>query len=369
MSASRLTPLQEQPAWSQAWSANHEASKATFFTSLAWMQSWVSTLPADSVPWLFECGTRQDTRALGILVRTVDWLGGFVPIRRWWLHATGRPSLDDITIEFNGLVSTADRGSGEGCLFQALDACGQSWDQLMVPHAADPERWMLAARERGFRVERSSHSCHYVDFAELRAASMAYENALGKKTRYLLRRARKEVEECFGPVIVDVAGQGAETEAYFDAMLALHNRYWNSRGMHGAFAEPSILNFHRALFRNEAGSKACRIYRVRAGEKIVGYIYLFIWNQVAYFYQSGFDYDGIGRSRSPGYLAITEVLKTLESSAIARFEFLAGENLYKSRLSTGASALCSLEIQRPTLGNTVLNVGRKLRRYVNRAPP
>ena len=362
-------PLQERPTWSQVWSAYHEASGGPFFTSLAWMESWISTLPSGSIPWLFECSGVPEAQALGILVRSVDWLGGFVPVRRWWLHATGRPPLDDITIEFNGLVSMGDGGAAERCLFEALDQCGQSWDQLMVPHAADSERWIRAAQARGFHVEWSSHACHYIDFEKLRAAGVSYESSLAKKTRYLLRRARKQIESSFGPILVELAEPGAGTEAYFEAMLALHERYWNSRGMRGAFAEPSILDFHRALFRDDAGAKACRMYRVTAGGHIIGYLYLFIWNRVAYFYQSGFDYDGIGRLHSPGYVTIAEVLKALEGVGISRFEFLAGENLYKSRLSTGSSLLCSLEIQRPTLNNVVLRAGRRIRRHVGHAPP
>lgn len=365
----RLLPLQERPDWRQAWSAYHDASGGTFFTSLAWIESWISTLPAGSVPWLFECSGVPEVQALGILVRSVDWLGGFVPIRRWWLHATGRPPLDDITIEFNGLVSNGSQGTAERCLFEALDECVRSWDQLMIPHAADPERWIHAAQARGLHVEQSSHACHYVDFSALRASGVSYESALGKKTRYLLRRARKEIETFSGPLHVDLARPGAETEAYFEAMLALHERYWNSRGMRGAFAEPAIRQFHRTLLRSEAGGRACRMYRTGAGHGIVGYLYLFVWHGVAYFYQSGIDYDGIGRSRSPGYVTITEVIKALEGTAVSRFEFLAGDNLYKSRLATGSTALCSLEIHRPTLGNVVLRMGRRIRRSANHDSP
>ncbi|MCB1630185.1 MAG: GNAT family N-acetyltransferase [Sinobacteraceae bacterium] len=363
MTIKELIRLDERPGWAPTWSAFHEAAGAPFFTSLAWIQSWVNMLPIGSPAWLFECMNADEVLALGLLVRSFDWLGGIVPIRRWWLHATGRSPFDDLTIEFNGLVSSpAARGIGERQLLDALDQNPMAWDQLMVPHAIDPERWVDAARSRGYLVTQSFHPCYFVDFEQLRAASRQYASVLTKKTRYLIRRARKEIESEHGPIGVKVAESGSSTEAYFEAMLALHERHWQEKGLRGAFADPAVRAFHLSLQRNADGTAACRMYRVHAGKVDVGYLYLFVWKGVAYFYQSGFNYDEIGRSRSPGYVTIAAVLEVLERSDASRFEFLAGENLYKSRLATGSRLLCSLEIQRPTLRNKVLNFARSIRR-------
>ena len=66
MTIKELIRLDERPGWAPTWSAFHEAAGAPFFTSLAWIQSWVNMLPIGSPAWLFECMNADEVLALGV---------------------------------------------------------------------------------------------------------------------------------------------------------------------------------------------------------------------------------------------------------------------------------------------------------------
>ena len=337
----------------------------SFFTSALWIRAWANLLPDHRRAWLFELGDQDAVQSLGLLVESRDWVGRILPIRRLWLHATGSRPLDDLTIEFNGVPSTDScRGRAESSLLTALDGVQAKWDQLMIPHAAHAGRWIAAAESLGLVVRSTTHECHHVDLAAIRAEGGEYAGRLPKKTRYLLRRSRRDIEERFGPISVDVARTVELAEAFFERMRGLHEQHWRGRGRRGAFAHPTVATFHRSLLRSPSGLQSCRLLRVRAGTTDLGYLYVFVWRGIAYFYQSGINYEGIGRAHSPGYVTIAAALEHLLTTDVERFEFLAGENLYKSRLATGSSQLHSLEIQRPKMRNAVLNLGRTIKRVV-----
>ncbi|MFO1456164.1 MAG: GNAT family N-acetyltransferase [Steroidobacteraceae bacterium] len=364
MTRKSVVPLESRPDFGEVWHERQQSMDCTFFTSALWIGTWAKLLPDRRRAWLFELRDELGIQSLAVLVQSCDWIARVLPIRRLWLHATGRHPLDDLVIEFNGVPSTdAWRGRAEQSLLAALDSFPNRWDQLMIPHAAHAGRWIAAAEELGLSVRSVTHNCHYVDFDLVRSSGADFASHLPKKTRYLLRRGRREIEGQFGPISVDCPASSEQVVEFFDRMVHLHAQHWRGKGHAGAFGDRTIASFHYSLLQSPVGRGSCRVLRVRAGSTELGYLYLFVWKRVAYFYQSGINYDGIGRARSPGYVTIATALEHMLQTDVERFEFLAGDNLYKSRLATGSSQLHSLEIQRPTARNTVLNLGRQLRKF------
>ena len=360
-----VVPLDSRPRFAETWASSEGSMECSFFTSAIWIRTWASLLPDRQRAWLFEMEDQAEIQSLGLLVRSTDWIGRVLPVRRFWLHATGRPPLDDLTVEFNGLTSrSAVQGRAEASLLAALERLPGKWDQLMVPHSAHAGRWMAAAEAQGYSVRARPHECFHVDLDAIRREGRDYESVLSKKTRYLLRRSRREIEKEYGPLAVQEAASVEEAESFFHRLADFHQQHWNGRGRSGAFADATIASFHRLLLGPPSRLGAGTLLLVDSGAMDVGFLYVFVWRRVAYFYQSGFNYQGIGRERSPGYVTIAAAIEHLRASELSRFEFLAGENLYKSRLGTGSSHLHSLEIQRRSSRNGMLNAVRALRNVV-----
>ena len=115
-----VVPLPDTVVLAGEWQALERRAEPSFFLSWAWIGCWLRHLPPSPTPLLLRATPRGRTVALGIVVpRTVRH--GIIRSRGLHVHETGRPDLDVLTIEYNGLLldrrATAEV---EGRCFAAL---------------------------------------------------------------------------------------------------------------------------------------------------------------------------------------------------------------------------------------------------------
>ncbi|MEX8495598.1 hypothetical protein, partial [Sphaerotilus sp.] len=100
-----LTPLPERSRLQADWLALESRSRASFFTSWAWVGVWLDTLPPTVQPRLLQA--RQGAQVVGLAL-VVDG-----PVRQRFglrfcstafLHATGQPEFDILTVEHNDFL-------------------------------------------------------------------------------------------------------------------------------------------------------------------------------------------------------------------------------------------------------------------------
>lgn len=340
------------------------------------MEAWLQSLP--TLTNMFVASLRFGDELVGLAVVSQaarKRLG--VTVRQMFLNQYGDPDHDSLFIEFNGVL--ASRAHGAAALDKLIETLideppGRGWDEL---HLAGIQRYALARRvgnQRGLHVETRLQPAHYVDLAELRRARKTYLNALGQNTRRRVRRAIEEYEKLHGPVSLDVAPDAAVAVRYLDGLVQLHQPYWVARGQPGAFANPHFLAFHQNLVQS-ATNRGAELLRISAGDKVLGYLYIFVAGGVAYYYQSGFDY-GLGQKHNaPGYVCLCLATEHYLQRGLDTFEFLAGTEEYKTRLGQKAGKLAWVKLQRPRPGlwleRSILKVARSgwrlLRRWRSKA--
>ena len=284
-----LEPVPPLAVLAHEWLGLESRAQSSFFTAWPWIGHWLARLPASVATELLRVRAQGRTVGLAIVCRR-DQVRRALPgkSRALYVNCTGDPALDELTIEYNGLL--AETGREAEVLQAAIVALAQdaSWDELFLDgweHAAqlgDPLRV-----EPGMRwVERSRRVCHYVDLAALPNRGRDYLAAPPRKARYKLRRAWREAEALGGPAL-DIAANPAQASAFLDELARLHQATWVGRGQAGAFANPFFRAFHTALVAS--GSEHVQLARLRVGDRPVGYLYNFIHRGRAYNYQSGFD--------------------------------------------------------------------------------
>jgi CelD/BcsL family acetyltransferase involved in cellulose biosynthesis len=131
---------------------------------------------------------------------------------------------------------------------------------------------------------------------------------------------------------------------YLDQLKLLHQQYWRGRGCPGAFATPYFEAFHRALIGESWGRGEIELLRVRAGPRIVGLLYNFIFRGRVYAYQSGFDYALLPRGR-PGLLCHWLAIERHRAAGASIYDFLGGDNRLKRSLSSNESELYWLALR------------------------
>lgn len=351
-----------------AWRDLEARSDGSFFTSWHWLGCWLRCLPKSIGPKLLTVRDGSQTVGLAILTRRRRVRHGVFVSHGLYLHETGLPEQDALTMEYNGIL--ADRRYGEAVVQSALDGLLRldvGWDELMlsglVSDAAEADPAM--ARKLGLRVwVRDRKRFDFVDLEALRRGGGDYLAALSGNTRHQIRRSLR----LYGgaeAVRLEVATNVDEALRFFAELKDLHQAYWMGRGQPGAFANPFFETFHRQLVADAFPAGAIQMLRVSAPNWPLGYLYNLVFGGRVYAYQSGFRYDADAKLK-PGlvshYLAIEHNL----ADGQAVYDFMAGEGQHKKSLGTDAADMIWLVLQRDKMKYRIERGLRSMKRTVTR---
>ncbi|HJX53845.1 MAG TPA: GNAT family N-acetyltransferase [Polyangia bacterium] len=331
------------------WRELESRSDRSFFRSWSWIGAWLGALPSAIRPELLRVTSEGRTVALGVLVRRRLRRHGVLLSRALFLNSTGDPDLDEITIEYNGLL--CERGfeqeSARACIEFLLSR--DDWDEWFLDGVQDPG---LSDRvpASGVRwVVRRQSKCHHVDLEALRGSGGEYLGLLGSNTRHNIRRSVREYEK-LGPLVLESADTAEQVSAFFSGLRQLHQAYWQAKGLSGSFANPFFAEFHAHLVRTLFAEGSIQLLRLRAGNTIIGYLYNFVDRGRVYNYQSGFDYalcpKPYGR---PGLVAHAHAVELNRRLGHLFYEFMAGDSQYKQALGVSSTDMVWLVAQRTRL--------------------
>ncbi len=316
-----LAPAGDPDALGTAWRALEAAAGASFFQSWTWVGCRAAA--RFSRPLLLRAERDGDTVGLALLNRTRRGL---------WLHETGDAAEDAAYIEHNGLL-LADPALLAECLGVLLGAGAVRLSGVDGAHLA-------AARAAGAVRLRRAQAAPHVDLAAL--AGRDYLAVLSANTRQQLRRS----DRAYGAIVIEEAGTPEEALAFLDALAVLHQARWTARGKPGAFANPAFRAFHRSLIARAWPRREAMLLRVSAGGRAIGYLYNFRHQGRVLAYQSGFDYAAAPPHAKPGLSCHHAAIRHARAEGARIYDFLAGEDRYKTSLATAATPLYWLDAAR-----------------------
>ena len=342
----RLEPLSDIESLAADWQGLQARAAHRYFLSWGWIGCWLRHLPETVAPLVLRVTDGPSLVSLAVVCPRDARRHGLLRSRSLHLNETGDPRLDELTIEHNGFL--VERGA-EPAVWQTAQTCfiealaEKRWDEVFLAAVGEEmkDHWVPPATLRREAVN------HMVDLAAIRAVGGDYIAWLGKKTRQHLRRSLRLYGER-GEPLASAAATVDEAQAFLTSLIALHQADWQSRGLPGAFADPWIVAFHRALIDARFDQGEIQLLKVSAGDWTLGYLYHFLYEGRVYSYQWGLapeSDDKINFGMVADYLA---VMHNLEAGA-AVFDFLHGDNLHKRRLGTGEEWSYWLVLQRPRL--------------------
>jgi hypothetical protein len=348
----------------EEWDSFALGCEHSFFLSGFWIRNWLALLPPETDAELMLICRAEDPVAMAWIVGRKVVRHGIVRSRTLFLNEPGRQDLDQLTIEHNGLLSRAEES--EAAIQKLLEWFGRrdrSWDELVISGIEVPSFRTLIkhADNYGLNVRVTNRlPSPYVDLEKARASELGYLGLISRNSRSQIRRSLRLYEQ-EGPIRLSVAGTLSDAEAYMARLVKLHQEYWNEKGENGAFADEKIRRFHRDLIKAGISKGCVQIVRVAAGRQVIGYLYNFLHNGIAYNYQSGFIYSDDNRLK-PGmvchYLAIQHNL----NRGSLKYDFLVGNERYKQSLATDAREQVWCLVQRPKLIFRVEDTFRMIKR-------
>ncbi len=340
----RLEPLPAMGDLAARWRELEARSRCSFFLSWHWIASWLACICDPAAARLIT--VRRGQRVVGMGILTTRRRMRFGP-RYLYLHEVGDRQLDDLTIEYNGLLT--EPGLEADCLLALVRHLRrhETWALLHLPGVEAEQVPLERLASGGLDIRTRNSSAPYVDLAALRAQGTGYLQSLSANNRSAVRRTQRKLEHALGPVALQVAEDAQQRRAYFDAMADLHQSHWARDGVQaGAFADPRILAFHRHLLAQPGAADCTELIQLSAGAQPLGYAYNFVWRGVVYFYQMGVDYAAAARHGSPGLLLLAQAVERAEAAGRTHFEFMAGDSRYKRALSNASRDMLWVSVDR-----------------------
>jgi CelD/BcsL family acetyltransferase involved in cellulose biosynthesis len=252
------------------------------------------------------------------------------------LHETGDPARDAVFIEHNGLLV---RPGHEACVAPALRDVLRRFPALRLSGIG--EATLAAARAAGSVDVHMSRFAPAVDLSAL--AGRPYLDTLSANARAQIRRAMRL--SAAPPSLARAAGAD-QALAWFDGLVALHQARWTARGRPGAFADPALTDFHRALIARAVPAGKADVLRIAAGGEVVGYLYCFVAGRRVLSYQSGFAYSANPHAK-PGLVCHTLAIAHYAGAGMNCYDLLGGADRYKLTLAQGGESLHWATLYRP----------------------
>jgi CelD/BcsL family acetyltransferase involved in cellulose biosynthesis len=349
--------LEESPALDtlkRLWLDLQAHSEHSFFQSWYWVGCWLQILPKDIPSKLLVARFEKEIVGLAVLVEHNDRRRfGLIRSRTLYLHQTGCPDLDRLSIDHNGFLAHR-RHAGlvrDACLnFFAEGLRTGRWDEVVL--AQVPPSYATAANGLAAKIRQLRSVCHFIDLTMVRERHDEYLQWLSKRARRQIRRTIRKYSE-HGPIVVEEAHTLRDAKSFFEEMVALHQVTWAGRGIDSDFADGFNLDFHRLLVKSHFDSHAIQLARVSAGSKILGYSYYLV------------DYEG-SRKYSLG-LMIEYLLITHNCRQGAKYvDFLFGDSTHKRRLGNATVERVRLVMQGDHLKFRIENRLRELKQSIRR---
>lgn len=268
---------------------------------------------------------------LAILVSRSLRRHGFISSKAIFLNKSGDDELDEITIEYNGILAEQENlGRVTAAAIDFLIARG--WDEVFID-AAITSDGIGESPDGNWILNRRKYWVSYgVDLNKLRDSGNSFLETLSAHTRQRMRRALTAYGE-LGPMRVEVAESLADANSWFSELRRLHQLAWERKGLPGAFANPFLDQFHTELVARRMDSGEIQILRVGFGERWIGYLYNFIWNGVVHNYQAGLDYNVLQKRNWPGAVLHYASIDFNFGRGAKYYDFLGGSNQLKLSLS------------------------------------
>lgn len=357
-----LAPARGDPHLQADWQMLEALADASPFTSWAWVGTWLDNLPHDLDVAVFRATRGAHLIALALLVRGPDQIRQRLLGRPWHMQETGNPVIDEITAEYGGLLIR--RGHDVDAYRALLGCLPGRVDHLHVSACAHagPINAARLHSTLALRVPRQ-RPCHFVDLKMIRASDQDYIDHLGRNTRATLRRTRRVYEEQLGALHCDLATSATQAMEWLGHLRTAHQTYWQARGKPGSFASAFFAAFHEQLIAEHHDTGLVHLLRIRAGDAVVGYLYILVWQRQAYFYNGGLSYGLLERHDRPGYLAHMLTVERYLDDDVDRYDFLAGEDDYKRALSTHVRDLHWLDLRTRRWQLTLEGLLRKVSRH------
>jgi hypothetical protein len=316
-----------------------------------WLQTWWEVF--GSLQGRRGCliGFYRQDRLIGLapLLRRTAWFGGFLPLRRFEVLASGERSWEAICSDY---VQILARRGEEPAVATALlswlaNDCRDSWDELCIPLANGDSKMssLLVETADRFGLHGELQTVTRAPYIPLPATWEEYLRQLSGDARYLVQRSLRDFDRwANGSSRIHVADTPARLEEGQQILYRLHRQRWQGQG--GVFRAARFLAFHEKLMPRLLRAGALELLWLTVRGDPVAALYNIVWSNKTSMYQCGRKLDVPARIRPGGVLMYNAIRRSIEARR-REFDFLGGEVRYKKQLAPTSRPIVEVRLARP----------------------
>jgi CelD/BcsL family acetyltransferase involved in cellulose biosynthesis len=353
-----LIPLQPEQGVPEWWSdLYHKSLDASIFLGPEWLRSWIDVYGADFtghwVRW------QERDRTVGgclLLKRTVWWR--FIPLPTVFVNVAAETTPLSPWSEYNQALFV------EGYEVRVAEALAQligtmAWTRFELwGYESNNFSQRLLEKLPTTTVQSREERAPYVDLQAF--GGKEYEATISSKTRSQIRRCRRMYEEQDGPVTVEFAQSATEALEFLGQLANFHNAIWRSRDALASFEVKEFREFHERVVERLWPTQGVDLLRVRAQQKVIGYLLNFKRAGKVYCYQSGFVQEEDPHLK-PGLLTHACAIAEYSRQGLREYDLLGGDSRYKRSLTKSYRTLMWSTCYRNSMYARALWAGRRLK--------
>ncbi len=322
------------PRLKQAWAdAVYLQPSPSIFSTYEWCASWFDAVGRKTKPMVLVAN--DGGRTVGLLPLCVGQSNG-----AQWAEFLGSDRVKGDHLDM--LCDPNLRDDVADAFFSFLSQPNDDYDGLLLDGIACGSRTHVElkawAHQSQFRtVDREIQTLPYI---KLPNTFDEYLATLSPKRRSAVRRSHRKLAASGAEIRVSDGQSGLE--ATLEDFCRLHAKRWNTVGVKSNFADPQMRTFLSQFCQQAARHNWMRTYSLVVDERTEGVLLAFHFGAVASFYQIGRDPDS--SVLNAGMVLMTTSIEQAIKESMKRFDFLRGDEPYKSRLAKSQSKQATVMI-------------------------
>ncbi len=342
----RIVAHRDFECLAEKWQALEAHSNATFFLSWSWVSTWLASYsPNTDVFCVYHKG---ELVGLSLLCRSTFSSWKRFSSHRLHVNQTGDPALDQIWTEYNGLLCSLEHEEQIlGLFLPYLVKYYTGWDELQLGAITKRLANTLHESSNLMRLDLWQSPSYGVDLEQLHAEENSFLGSLSRNTRYQIRRSLK-LYDSEGGVRLQFADSKAEAQRFFEEIAPLHLAKWGSKPGESGFSNPAFVKFHQHLIDIGFPLKQVDVIKIFCGERVLGYLYNFLYKGRVYFYLSGLVSEQDAKLK-PGLCSHAIAIQHYMDKGFIFYDFMGGQDRYKSSLGKAHEELYHISLQKPCL--------------------
>jgi CelD/BcsL family acetyltransferase involved in cellulose biosynthesis len=254
-------------------------------------------------------------------------------------------------------------------LLDWLESHGKTWDicrlNTLPAHSPVGNQLLQDLAARAWPVHTTTRPWSVIELPE---NWEAYLKSLSSKERSKIGLRTRRLEKHYKKVVFRRCAEEAELDSALEALVELHTKHWQLRGLPGTLHVPVRRQFYHELSRLLLARNRLEFWLLELDDKIVAAQFGLRYKNTVYSLQEGF--DPAYSSDSVGYVLRGNVLKHLIDNGARQYDFLGGTDESKTRWGAEVKHYLNIELARPRtqgslhlmLKNKVIDAKRWLRK-------